>query len=518
MARILWGIFFICALTMADTAALLAQSVPPKADNRPNVVIINVDDLGFGDLGSYGAKLVKTPNIDRLVNEGLSFTDAHSASAVCSPSRYALLTGEYPFRRKLWSPIFVQHRLVVDTSTTTIASILQRVGYATAAIGKWHLGFGNKEPVDWNAPLRPGPLELGFDYYFGVPVLNSHPPFVLVENDQVVGRTDNDPMVYGETADTRYFDEKFDYDVIGGARAAHEAYRDREIGSILTDRALDWLSQNRDGPFFLYFATTNIHHPFTPAARFVGTSRAGAYGDSIHELDWMVGRVLDYLDREGLADNTLVLLTSDNGGMLNRGGQVAWETGHRPNGPLLGFKFGIWEGGHRIPFIVRWPGQIRPGAVSDALISNVDLLATLAELTGQQLGRSERKDSISILPLLKSNGTGSVRKTLLLAPASRRHLAVRHENWIYIPARGEGGFAGQRLGDHTFGGSAALGFTKQTNSEFVDGRIKEDAAPAQLYDLARDISQTENLYNARPDIVRKLSMILREETATEIDD
>src|SRR5690606_16397853 len=206
------------------------------------------------------------------------------------------------------------------------ADLMKKAGYATAAFGKWHLGFGEVSPVDWNKPLKPGPLEVGFEYYFGVPVLNSHPPVVFVDNHHVVGLDpEKDPMIYGETARTRIFDEKFGINEIGGGRAAHERYQDRMVGTTLKDTAIAWIRKHQDEPFFIYFASTNIHHPFTPSPAFIGSSQAGPYGDFIQELDWMVGEILRTLEEEGLKENTLVIFTSDNGAMLNRGGQTALE-------------------------------------------------------------------------------------------------------------------------------------------------------------------------------------------------
>ncbi len=470
--------------------------------------MINADDLGYGDVGAYGASRIETPNIDRLAREGRRFTDAHSASAVCSPSRYAIITGEYPGRVDFWHPIFLRDTLHVDESQLTIADVMADAGYLTAAIGKWHLGFGNEYPVDWNEELRPGPLELGFDSYFGVPVLNSHPPFVYVEDHRVVGWTPDDPLVYGEPADTRYFDEKFGLDAIGGCARCHEAYQDRQVGTTLAERAVGWIRSHSDEPFFLYFAPPQIHHPFTPAPRFIASSKAQRYGDFIHELDWMVGEVLNALDEEGLAGNTLVILTSDNGGMFNRGGQTAWEAGHHLNGELLGMKFGAWEGGHRVPFIARWPGEIAAGSTSDALISNVDILATLAALVDRPLEDGDGPDSFNLLPVLTGSPETVVRDHLVISPVLESHLSIRRGKWMYIPARGEGGFGGTKPGDHDFGGAAATAFTGQVNSDVVDGRIRDDAPTVQLYDLDADLSQTQNVYEEHPAVAAELQALL----------
>jgi arylsulfatase A-like enzyme len=416
-----------------------------------------------------------------------------------------LLTGEYPFREKgFFAPLFLREPLIVDTTKTTIAKVLKEAGYSTACIGKWHLGFGSQRPTDWNKELKPGPLELGFDYYFGIPVVNSHPPFVYVENHHVVGYDPEDPFIYGETAETETYREKFRVDDIGGAKAAHALYRDRSVGTTLKKKAVDWITEQQDRPFFLYFATTNIHHPFTPAPRFDGTSQCGIYGDFIHELDWIVGEVLATLKELELTENTLVIFTSDNGGMLNMGGQEAWAQGHRLNGDLLGFKFDAWEGGHRIPFIARWPGKIPAGSVSDQLISNVDILATFAAIVSRPLAPEEGKDSFNVLPALTGASNEQIRDHLVISPVSEQHVALRKGSWLYIGARGAGGFRGTRIGEHTLGGPAAHLLTFQVNSDVVNGKLRNDAPPAQLYDLSSDPSQKENLYGKRPDIVERM--------------
>lgn len=499
---------------MACPLFILAQA--NKNQDLPNVIIINTDDLGYGDIGVQGATLVKTPEIDKLAAEGIRMTDFHSASAVCSPSRYALMTGRYPFRKDIWGAIFLKTPLKIDTARLTLAGLMKKSGYATAAIGKWHLGFGNTSPVDWNKPLKPGPLELGFDYYFGVPVLNSHPPFVYVENHHVVGlEPDTDPMVYGKKANTRYFDEKFGMNVIGGGEKAHKMYRDRMVGTTLKNKAIDWIKEHREQPFFLYFAPSNIHHPFTPAPQFIGTSRAGAYGDFIHELDWMVGALLQTLEDENLSDNTLVIFTSDNGGMLNRGGQTALETGHKQNGELLGFKFDAWEGGHRIPFIARWPGKISTNTVSDALFSNLDIYATLAAVIGYKTKPDEGPDSVNMLPLLLQQNPTAERKQLIIAPSNKKNVAIRKGDWVYISARGGGGFTEPNLGDHSSGGAAAFSFTGQQNSDIENGKIKPDAPPAQLYNLKDDLGQHNNVILKHPEVDRELKALLENELSGE---
>lgn len=488
--------FGILVWGSAERAA--ADGAVASGRKLPNIVLIFADDLGYGDLGCYGATKVRTPNLDRFAAQGKRFTDAHAVSAVCSPSRYALLTGRYAFRRGLFAPVFLRAPLQIEPQQLTLASLLKRHGYRTACIGKWHLGFGVKTP-DWNGDLKPGPLELGFDYYFGVPVVNSHPPFVYVENHRVVGLDPRDPFVYGKRAKTKAVPEKLRLDDIGGAQKAHDLYKDEEVGTKLADKAVDWIGKMGKEPFFLYLATTNIHHPFTPAPKFAKTSPAGRYGDFIHEFDWIVGRVLEALDKQGVADDTLVIVTSDNGGMLNEGGQDAWRAGHRLNGILLGFKFGVWEGGHRVPFLVRWPGKIPPGSTSDQLIGNVDLLATFAAVVGDALKKDEGPDSVNVLPAFLGDPKKPLRDHLVLAPFQRTHLSLREGKWVYIPGRGSGGFAGVR------GGPGALAFTGSKNSDITPkGTYRKGAPTVQLYDLEADLAQATNVVERHPEVAARM--------------
>lgn len=480
---------------------------------KPNIIYINADDLGYGDTGAYGATKVRTPNIDKLAKQGIRFTDAHTVSAVCTPSRYALMTGEYPLRNNnLSSAVFSRDSLVVDTHKLTIAKVMQNQGYATAAIGKWHLGFGNKKPVDWNTELKPGPLELGFDYYYGVPVVNSHPPFVYVENHKVVGCVADDPLVYGKEAATQPYPEKWNRgnQKLGGAKKAHGLYIDHQVGTTLKEKAVDYIKKHKATPFFLYFATTNIHHPFTPEERFLGTSDAGRYGDFIHELDWIVGEIMSTLESEGIAKNTLLILTSDNGGMLNQGGQDAYAMAHKINGDLLGFKFDVWEGGHRIPFIARWPKRIKQGTVSDKLISNVDMLATFAGVFEAEIPKNQAVDSYNLLPVLLNTTDSNLRTELLIASNNLKNLGLRQGKWMYINAQGGGGFEAKHQGMHAFGGPSVFPFTNQKNSDIENGKLKADAPKAQLYNLETDPYQTTNVYRDYPEIAKAMQLRMEE--------
>jgi len=492
----------IAMLVVVVAGLAVGVAAEPGRTESPNIVLILADDVGYGDLGCYGNAKVPTPQLDRLAAAGRRFTDAHSASAVCTPSRYALMTGEYPFRRDLWGPAHHTSPLLLDVTRPTVASLLKNRGYATACFGKWHLGFGRRRP-DWNGRLAPGPLEAGFDHYFGLPVVSSSPPYVWVEDDRVVGLDPADPIVVGGPTYAERFPEK-NLDDLGGGRAAHEAFRDRAAGGVLAAKSRAWIRAHRDKPFFLYLAPPHIHHPFTPAERFDGSTPIGRYGDFLAELDWMVGEVVAELDELKLTDDTLVIFSSDNGGMLNIAGQEAWRAGHRMNGELLGFKFDAWEGGHRVPFVARWPGRIPAGTVSDQVICLIDMLATFAAITKAPLPAGAGADGVDVLPALVGEPEADLRRELVIAPHSRDHLSLRRGRWMFIEGRGGGGFTGTRVGGHALGGPAALAFAGQVTSDVVDGRLRPDAPPAQLYDLVADPRQSHNAFTDRPEIVAEM--------------
>jgi arylsulfatase A-like enzyme len=496
-------IFFACLWALVSIAKDFSGSVDPPlsvlskmqtksgSSEYPNIVLIYADDLGYGDLGCYGATKLKTPNIDNLAKEGRLFTDAHSTSAVCTPSRYALLTGEYPFRINNYGPVFCQDKLIIDTEQTTIASLLMSAGYATACVGKWHLGFGTKRRPDWNQNLKPGPLEVGFDYFYGIPVVNSHPPFVYMENYRVIGLEIDDPLIYkkGGITYAKPYPEKFTahprmVNVIGG-KAAHELYVDEESAQHLTEKALRWMNEQKE-PFFLYYASHNIHHPFTPHPYFQGKSDCGLYGDFVEELDWSVGEILSALEKFGVADNTLVIFTSDNGGMFNGGGRRAIELGHTPNGKLKGQKFGAWEGGHRVPFLAKWPTRIPAGTTSGELLANMDLLPTFAAIINRKLTQYEAPDGLNQLPLFQEDAAKSARNELVLMPHKPRLTSLRKGNWVYIPGVGDGGWMKPEEGD----------------------------LPRQLYNLKEDPYQENNLINQYSEKAEAMQKVLKERLDT----
>ncbi|WP_411847551.1 arylsulfatase [Roseibacillus persicicus] len=510
-------------LSFLLTSLFLSHSAL-TAESLPNVVLIFADDLGYGDLGCYGATKVQTPNIDKLAAGGRKFTDAHSASAVCTPSRFGLLTGEYPFRANngegIWGPAPITSPLLIDPDTLTLADVFKASGYETAAFGKWHLGFKTGSN-DWQEPLRPGPQDLGFDYYFGMPVVNSAPPYVYVENDRIVGGDPADPLIHLKkgskvkaTPITPIPPEAAQRSAnqFSGALEAHKLFNDYEVGTKLTEKATEWIEGRKEKPFFVYFSTTNVHHPFTPAKRFQGTSECGPYGDFIQELDWIVGEVMESLETSGAADNTLVLFTSDNGGMFNAGGRAAAAKGHKINGELLGSKFGVWEGGHRVPFIAWWPGKIEAGSSSDQLLCSIDFLATAAALTGQQLDNA--KDSINMLPALLEKPADALRTEMFMTPRKPSHLSYRKGKWMFIPARNDGGFTGSKPHQHAWGGPAVTTLVDTPNSDIANGKIKPGAPPAQLYDLEADVNQTKNLYLTHPELVKEMTATLQKTIPT----
>ena len=496
--------------------ALLTAGLPGRAgaqatSSRPNIVFILADDLGYGDLSSYGATAIRTPNIDRLAEEGVLFTDAHSPSSVCTPTRYGLLTGRYCWRTWLTrSALSSDAPLLIEQNRPTVASVLRSAGYSTAHLGKWHLGFGREDDYaedrkgqgepnswrsrkggpDWNGRLAPGPLEVGFDYYYGIPIVNSYPPYVFVQNHRVVGLDPDDPIGRMES---RYLGK------MHGGKAAR--WNDNELAMELTARTVSQLEKlaNQQQPFFLYYAPHQPHRPFTPNARFKGSSRFGVYGDFIEELDWSVGEVLGALDRLGLADRTLVIFSSDNGGLVNPASSAAQrgagygdgsgtppspEVPHLANGPVLrGGKGDIWEGGHRIPFLARWSGKIRPGTTSEETISLTDMLATFAALAGHELSHEAGPDSFSVLPaLLGGRLEGSLRHPRVMQSGGvSGMLSIREGPWKLIDGQGGGGYH--------------------------DGKAKR-GEPPQLYNLSQDLGEKTDVYALHPEVAERLRQLL----------
>ncbi|MCX7047916.1 MAG: arylsulfatase [Candidatus Sumerlaeota bacterium] len=491
------------AATAAFGAAALALpkslAAQPSAANRPpNVIFILADDGGYGDFGCYGATKIKTPNIDKLATQGRRFTDAHSPSAVCTPTRYALMTGEYAWRKPGTGILPGIAALIIEPGRMTLPGMFKQAGYATAVIGKWHLGLGLQKPTDYNGEIKPGPLEVGFDQCFIIPATGDRTPCVYVENHRVAGLDPKDPIQLDYSIQ-RGHPESFVNGIprIGkqtGGKAA--LWKDEEIAETITGRAVKYIEQNKDRPFFLYFATHDIHVPRVPAARFKGSSQAGIRGDVAQEFDWSVGQVMEALDRLKLADNTLLIVTSDNGGVLDsngpdteHGGTVATNNGHAFNGPLRGGKGSPYEGGTRVPFIARWPGRIKPG-VSDELLCHIDMLATVAALTEQKLTDAAAPDSFNILPALLGLKTDKPCREHLIEHGNK--LALRKGPWKFIPGAAGAGQGGAQ-------GAAPGAKSKKRAS-------KDD----ELYNLSEDISETKNIADQNPKIVEEMAALLDE--------
>jgi arylsulfatase A-like enzyme len=448
------------ARCFAIVAASLAASAASAANaTKPNIVLIYADDLGYGDVSCYGATSVETPNIDRLAAEGMRFTDGHSPSATCTPSRYAMLTGEYAWRRKGTGIAKGDAALIIEPGRPTLPSLLKSAGYATGVVGKWHLGLGNGD-LDWNGKIAPGPLEIGFDECFLVPATGDRVPCVYVENHRVANLDPADPIrisYEGPVDDgptgkenpellTMHPSHGHDQTIVGGisrigymsgGRSAR--WDDETMADVLAGQADKFIERHHAGPFFLYFATHDIHVPRTPHERFQGKTDMGPRGDAIVQLDWCVGEVMKALDRFGLADNTLILFTSDNGPVVDDGyrDEAVKRLGdHQPAGPWRGRKYTAYEGGTRVPWIVRWPARIAGGKESAALVSQVDLPASFAALADAKIPAGAAPDSENVLPALlgeQSNG----REELV---EHARVLALRMGDWKLIePAPGKGG-------------------------------------------------------------------------------
>ena len=443
-------------LTLSAALAAIApaaRAVPANSPPRPNILLLYADDIGFGDLSCYGAKRLSTPHCDELAREGLRFTDAHSSSSTCTPSRFSLLTGEYPFRQKGTDILAGDAGLIINTNRATLPGMLQSAGYSTGIVGKWHLGLGGKTGVDWNGEIGPGPREVGFAYSFIIPATPDRVPTVYVENGHVVGLDPADPLKVSyhgplddsPTGDSRpdllkmRADQQHSDTIVDGiSRIGWESggnaarWKDEAMSDTLTAKAISFLDAQRPAkPFFLYFASNNIHVPRAPAARWVGKTPMGPRGDSILEFDGSVGRIMDELKRRGLDQNTLVILSSDNGPVVLDGyfdGSFKKLGAHKPAGPYRGGKYSIYEGGTRMPFVVVWPGHVHPG-VSDALISQGDLLASLAALTGTSLGPGDAPDSRNVLPALLGQSTQGRADFVEYSNGE----ALRSGQWKFVP-------------------------------------------------------------------------------------
>ena len=481
-------------IMVACTAPLVAQSAPP-----PNIVLILADDLGYGDPGCFNdASKIPTPHIDRLAAEGLRLTDAHSPSSVCTPTRYGILTGRYAWRTKLkrgvlwpWDPPLLEH------DRLTLPELLRDEGYRTACIGKWHLGWdwpidqdahitdvfkghtipakrraGFAKRIDWSRPTRGGPLAHGFDHYFGDDVPN-FPPYAFIQDDRVTAK----PTVSKPKG------------MFGHAGPATPGWDLSVVLPTLAQRAASWIDSLGDEPtkpFFLYVPLTAPHTPIATSPHMRGKSKAGDYGDFVHEVDWTVGQILAALDRTQLAENTLVVFTSDNGspqrdgtGMSGPVGSVKRRFGHDPSRPWRGLKSDAWEGGHRVPFVARWPGHVPAGRSSAQPWVHTDLYRSLATLTGCTVPPAAGEDSFDLSAVLLGGATEEPVRDHLVHHSGNGLFAIRQGSWKLI--------LGKRSG----------GFTRY--------KPPADAPAGQLFDLDAGPAESANVYVENPDVVKRLS-------------
>lgn len=490
--------FLLLAGLVSGTVGLTAATHTP----RPNIVVIYGDDIGYGDFACYGATAVRTPQIDRLAASGLRFTSAHATSGTCTPSRFSLLTGEYAFRQDGTGILPGDAAMIIRPGRATLPQVLQKAGYATAAIGKWHLGLGEaKTPLNWNEEIKPGPLEVGFNYSFIMAATGDRVPCIYVEDHRVVGLTRDDPIEVsykhpfpgeptGESErDLLVMDWSHGHNQavvhgigrIGYMKGGKSAlWQDDEMSKVFTRQAIGFIEREKDHPFFLYLAAQDIHVPRVPNKDFVGQTTMGPRGDAIVEFDWMVGQVVQTLERLHLLDNTLIIISSDNGPVLDDGykDQANEKLGnHRPGGPYRAGKYSSFEGGTRIPFISTWRGKIKPG-VSDALISQVDLLASFAALAGQSINPADAPDSQDQLAAIL--GRSSEGRQSLIEQGMKDDLALRQGHWKYLPP----------------------GRIRDGLGPWTEAQIP---TPGFLFDLSKDPGETTDVAPANPDRVKAMA-------------
>ena len=462
------------------------------ARRLPNIVYIIADDMGYGDVSILNEKSkIPTPNIDRIGREGIVFTDAHSGSAVCTPTRYGVLTGRYAWRTRLKGGVLGGYSPpLIEEGRMTVASFLKKHGYNTAAFGKWHLGMDlplkKEDPkgktsgrrritadrVDWRARIGRSPITNGFDYFFGISASLDMAPYIFIENDRFVGEcTRTQPKLKHVRRGPIAPDFKFE-----------------EVLPEITRRTVKYIEKQKPGkPFFVYMALTAPHTPLVPSKRFQGRNKLGIYGDFCEEVDWSVGEVLKALDRKELKDNTLVVFTSDNGCAPYIGVKELEAKGHYPSYIFRGYKADIFEGGHRIPFLARWPGKIKPGGSSAQTICLTDLLATCAAITGDKLPDNAGEDSYDILPALLGRDGGKPIREATVHHSINGSFSIRRGKWKLELCPGSGGW----------------GFPRPREAR------KMNLPPIQLYDLSKDIAERKNVYDKHPEVVRELKALLR---------
>ncbi|TVQ05735.1 MAG: arylsulfatase [Balneolaceae bacterium] len=479
---------------------------------KPNIIIIYADDVGYGDLGVYGSELIPTPNLDRLAAEGIKLTSAYATASTCTPSRYSLLTGEYAFRNQRAQVLQGDAPLLIEPGSHTLPSILAKAGYRTAVVGKWHLGLGDGD-LDWNGPIKPGPLEVGFHESFLLPATNDRVPTVYVEGHYVYNLSEyDDPLrvsysgQIGDLPTGVSHPELLRYGAdlqhsgtivnsisrIGWMDGGQSAWwDDEEMPIVFTDRSKQFIQQNRDIPFFLFLSMHESHVPRLPNPMFLGASGTGLLGDTVVELDWVVGQIIQELEYLGIRENTLLIFTSDNGPIFDDGyddGAIEHANGHKAAGLFRGGKYAAFEGGTRMPFIASWPAGIEKGIVSDAIFSQVDLLATLAPLAGADLPEGAGPDSRNLLPVLLGQSDEG-RDFVVQQGAGNQLYGFRYMDWKLIPA------ADNRPG----------WIENKHNSRENPLTTPQVTTSAYLFHLKDDPGETNNLAGEYPEKVRKMA-------------
>jgi arylsulfatase A-like enzyme len=497
MSRLLVVFVLLSTALISSRKSGAAESV-----SRPNILVIMADDMGFGDVNALNsASKIPTPNLDRLAGESMAFTDAHSPSAVCTPTRYALITGRYCWRTKLTRGVLGGYSPpLIDEDRSTIATLLHENGYSTHGVGKWHLGMelpmlkgkstdGKKwdgDPgVDFKGTITDSPIHHGFDSYFGVSASLDMAPYVYIRDDH-----------FNQVPTLQQKRVGFPHFVRQGPRS--EEFVIDEVLDRLTTEAVKIVKDhaNNEKPFFLYLPLTAPHKPTQPHERFRGKTGLNEYGDFVAQVDWTVGQVLNALDETGITDNTVVFFTSDNGSYMyryddpNKKDHVDDATiqgyraeHHRPNGPFRGTKADVWEAGHHLPFFVRWPGQVEPGSQCDETICHTDIYATCAAIVGAKLDNTQAEDSCSLLPLLRQE-PGAKRGAHVINHSANGMFAIRDGKWKLVLGNGSGG------------------------REKPRGKPFE--RPYQLFDLSKDIGETTNVIEDHPEIAKRLEKIVEE--------
>lgn len=476
-------------------------------NSKPNVVIIYIDDLGYGDISCYGAKQIKTPAIDKLAKNGILFTNGHCTSATCTPSRFSMLTGKYAWRKQGTGVAPGDAALIIDPNTRTIADVFKDAGYSTGVVGKWHLGLGPAGGPDWNGYITPGPQDLGFDYSWLIPATGDRVPCVYVENGKVAGLDKNDPVAVsfkekvGNEPTGRENPELLkmhpshghDFTIVNGISrigwmtgGKSARWVDEDMADVLNEKAIGFMDKNNPKltgkPFFLYYSTHDIHVPRVPHPRFVGKSGMGPRGDAILEVDWTVSEITKKIENLGISNQTIVIFTSDNGPVVDDGYKdlaVELLGTHKPAGPLRGGKYSAFDAGTRVPFIISWPGKIKPKK-SDALVSQIDFWHSFAKMNSVSTGENDAPDSFDMLGTF----VGKSRENREYVVEHAGTFSIIKNNWKYIePKKGPN-------------------YSKLTNTEYGNDTIP------QLYNLKNDLGERKNLATKNPEKVKELKELL----------